>query len=105
MMIMGIGWLLFSQVESTENVPFLRDLPFHLLPDFMQPIVSPLMFYAVYMVIALGQGLGGLAPAHDHAQQLVQPQARDGYGMVELQQQARRSGADPRNRMGDRPSP
>ena len=62
MMIMGIGWLLFSQVESTENVPFLRDLPFHLLPDFMQPIVSPLMFYAVYMVIALGQGLGGWLP-------------------------------------------
>ena len=62
MTVMGIGWLLFSQVESTENVPFLRDLPFHLLPDFMQPIVSPLMFYAVYMVIALGQGLGGWLP-------------------------------------------
>ena len=62
MTIMGIGWLLFSQVESTENVPFLRDLPFHLLPDFMHPIVSPLMFYAVYMVIALGQGLGGWLP-------------------------------------------
>ena len=59
---MGIGWLLFSQVESTENVPVLRDLPFHLLPDFMQPIVSPLMFYAVYMVIALGQGIGGWLP-------------------------------------------
>ena len=62
MTIMGIGWLLFSQVESTENVPVLRDLPFHLLPDFMQPIVSPLMFYAVYMVIALGQGIGGWLP-------------------------------------------
>ena len=62
MTIMGVGWLLFSQVKSTENVPFLRDLPFHLLPDFMQPIVSPLMFYAVYMVIALGQGLGGWLP-------------------------------------------
>ncbi len=62
MMIMGVGWMLFSQVESTENVPILRDLPFHLLPDFMQPIVPPLMFYGVYMVIALGQGIGGWLP-------------------------------------------
>ena len=62
MIIMGIGWLLFSQVESTENVPYLRDWPFHLLPGFMQLVVAPLTFYAVYMLIALGQGLGSWLP-------------------------------------------
>ena len=62
MTIMGIGWLLLSQIEDTKDVPYLRDLPFHLLPDFMQPITAPLTFYAVYMLIALGQGLGSWLP-------------------------------------------
>ena len=29
MTIMGIGWLLFSQVRDTKDVPVLRDMPFH----------------------------------------------------------------------------
>ena len=62
MSIMGIGWMLFSRIEDTKDVPYLRDLPFHLLPDFMQPITAPLTFYAVYVFIALGQGIGSWLP-------------------------------------------
>ena len=62
MTIMGVGWLLFSLVQDTKDVPFLRSLPFHLLPDFMQTLVPAITFYAVYMVIALGQGLGSWLP-------------------------------------------
>ena len=62
MTIMGIGWLLFSQVRDTKDVPVLRDMPFHVLPDFMQAMIPPLTFYAVYMLIALGQGLGSWLP-------------------------------------------
>ena len=62
MAIMGVGWLLFSQVRDTKDVPILRDLPFHALPDFMQAMIPPLTFYAVYILIALGQGLGSWLP-------------------------------------------
>ena len=62
MTIMGIGWLLFSQVRDTKDVPVLRDMPFHVFPDFMQALIPPLTFYAVYMLIALGQGLGSWLP-------------------------------------------
>ena len=62
MTIMGIGWLLFSLVQDTKDVPVLRDMPFHVLPAFMQPLIPPLTFYAVYMLIALGQGLGSWLP-------------------------------------------
>ena len=62
MAIMGVGWLLFSLVQDTKDVPFLRDLPFHTLPDFMQVLVPPITFYLVYMLIALGQGIGSWLP-------------------------------------------
>ena len=62
MTIMGFGWLLFSLVQDTKDVPILRDMPFHVLPDFTQAIIPPLTFYAVYMLIALGQGLGSWLP-------------------------------------------
>ena len=62
MIIMGLGWLLFSQVRETSDVPYVRDLPLHVLPDFMQPLVPPLIFYGVYMLIAFGQGIGSWLP-------------------------------------------
>ncbi len=62
MAIMGVGWLLFSLVQDTKDVPLLRDLPFHTLPDFMQVLIPPLTFYLVYMFIALGQGIGSWLP-------------------------------------------
>ena len=57
--ILGVGFLLFSQVRDARDIPVLRDLPFHLLPDFMQVIQPALMFYFVFMIMALGQGLSG----------------------------------------------
>ena len=57
--ILGCGFLLFSQVRDTKDIPILRDLPFHLLPDFMQVVEPALMFYFVFMIMALGQGLSG----------------------------------------------
>ena len=57
--ILGCGFLLFSQVRDARDIPVLRDLPFHLLPDFMQVIQPALMFYFVFMIMALGQGLSG----------------------------------------------
>lgn len=57
--ILGVGFLLFSQVRDSRDLPVLRDLPFHLLPDFMQVIQPALMFYFVFMIMALGQGLSG----------------------------------------------
>ncbi len=62
MSIMGIGWLLFSQIREVKDIPYIRDLPFHLLPEFMHPVVPPLAFYAVYVLIALGTGLGSWLP-------------------------------------------
>lgn len=57
--ILGVGFLLFSQVRDARDIPVLRDLPFHLLPDFMQVVHPALMFYFVFMIMALGQGLSG----------------------------------------------
>ena len=62
MAIMGVGWILFSLVQDTKDVPLLRDLPYHTLPDFMQVLVPPITFYLVYMLIALGQGIGSWLP-------------------------------------------
>ena len=62
MAIMGVGWLLFSLVQDTKDVPYLRDLPFDALPDFMQVLIPPITFYLVYMLIALGQGIGSWLP-------------------------------------------
>ena len=57
--VLGLGFLLFSQVRDTRDIPIVQDLPFELLPAFMQVIVPALMFYLVYMVMALGQGFSG----------------------------------------------
>ena len=57
--ILGFGFLLMSQVRDTKDIPFVRGLPFHLLPEFMQIIQPALMFYLVFMIMALGQGLSG----------------------------------------------
>ncbi|MDE2687426.1 MAG: MFS transporter [Chloroflexota bacterium] len=57
--ILGLGFLLFSQVRDTKDIPVVRDLPFELLPGFMHIIVPALMFYIVFMIMALGQGLSG----------------------------------------------
>ena len=57
--VLGVGFLLFSQVRDSRDIPIVRDLPFDLLPAFMQVIVPALMFYLVYMVMALGQGFSG----------------------------------------------
>ena len=62
MTIMGVGWILFSQVRDASDVPILRDIPIDALPAFLQPVVPPLAFYAVYLIIALGQGLGSWLP-------------------------------------------
>ncbi len=62
MSIMGIGWILFSQVQDSKDVPILRDIPIDALPGFLQPIVPPLTFYAIYVLIALGQGVGSWLP-------------------------------------------
>ena len=48
MTIMGIGWILFSQIQNISVFGWVfRDL---------------WMFYLVYMIIALGQGLGSWLP-------------------------------------------
>ncbi len=57
--ILGVGFLLMSQVRDTKDVPFARGLPFHLLPEFMLIVQPALMFYLVFMIMALGQGLSG----------------------------------------------
>lgn len=57
--ILGVGFLLLSQVRDTKDIPILRDLPFDLLPYFLQVLVPALMFYVVFMIMALGQGLSG----------------------------------------------
>ena len=57
--ILGVGFLLFSQVRDTKDIPIVQDLPFELLPAFMQVVVPAMMFYLVYMVMALGQGFSG----------------------------------------------
>ena len=57
--ILGFGFLLFSQVRDSKDIPIVRDLPFDLLPDFMHLAVPALMFYIVFMIMALGQGLSG----------------------------------------------
>ena len=57
--VLGVGFLLFSQVRDTRDIPIVRDLPFELMPAFMQVVVPALMFYLVYMVMALGQGFSG----------------------------------------------
>ena len=57
--ILGVGFLLMSQVRDTKDIPVLRDLPFELLPDFMRIVEPALMFYLVFMIMALGQGLSG----------------------------------------------
>ena len=57
--VLGLGFLLFSQVRDARDIPIVRDLPFELLPAFMHVIVPALMFYIVYMVMALGQGFSG----------------------------------------------
>ena len=62
MAIMGFGWILFSQVQDSKDVPILRDIPIDSLPAFVQPVIPPLTFYAIYIIIALGQGLGSWLP-------------------------------------------
>ena len=62
MVIMGFGWILFSQVQDSKDVPILRDIPIDSLPAFVQPVIPPLTFYAIYIIIALGQGLGSWLP-------------------------------------------
>ena len=62
MTIMGFGWILFSQVRDARDVPILRDIPIDSLPGFLQPVIPPLTFYAIYIIIALGQGLGSWLP-------------------------------------------
>ena len=57
--ILGVGFLLFSQVRDSKDIPVIRDLPFELLPDFMRVVEPALMFYLVFMVMALGQGFAG----------------------------------------------
>ena len=57
--VLGVGFLLFSQVRDTRDIPIVKDLPFELMPAFMQVVVPALMFYLVYMVMALGQGFSG----------------------------------------------
>ena len=57
--ILGVGFLLMSQVRDSKDIPVVRDLPFELLPDFMRVVEPALMFYLVFMVMALGQGLSG----------------------------------------------
>lgn len=57
--ILGAGFLLFSQVRDSKDIPIVRDLPFDLLPEFMRIIEPALMFYLVFMVMALGQGFSG----------------------------------------------
>ena len=62
MAIMGVGWIFFSQVQDTKDVPILRELPWDIMPHFVQEIVPPLTFYFVYVLIALGQGIGSWLP-------------------------------------------
>ena len=50
-----------------------------------------------------GPGARKLAPAHDYAEQLVQPSKSDGYGSFELNEQGRHAHHDSSHRMGDRP--
>ena len=57
--VLGVGFLLFSQVRDTRDIPIVKDLPFELMPAFMQVVVPALMFYLVYMIMALGQGFSG----------------------------------------------
>ena len=57
--ILGLGFLLFSQVRDSKDIPVIRDLPFDLLPDFMRVVEPALMFYLVFMIMALGQGFSG----------------------------------------------
>ena len=57
--ILGVGFLLMSQVRDSKDIPIVRDLPFELLPDFVRIVEPALMFYLVFMVMALGQGLSG----------------------------------------------
>ena len=57
--ILGVGFLLFSQVRDSKDIPIIRDLPFELLPEFARIVEPALMFYLVFMVMALGQGLSG----------------------------------------------
>ena len=62
MAIMGVGWILFSFIRDASDVPILRDIPIDSLPGFLQPVIPPLTFYAVYVIIALGQGIGSWLP-------------------------------------------
>ncbi len=62
MVIMGFGWILFSQVRDAKDVPILRDIPVDSLPALIQPVIPPLTFYVIYLIIALGQGLGSWLP-------------------------------------------
>ena len=57
--ILGVGFLLFSQVRDSKDIPIIRDLPFELLPEFARIVEPALMFYLVFMIMALGQGLSG----------------------------------------------
>ena len=59
MSILGVGFLLLSQVRDSKDIPIVRDLPFELLPDFARVVEPALMFYLVFMIMALGQGLSG----------------------------------------------
>ena len=57
--ILGVGFLLMSQVRDSKDIPIVRDLPFEILPDFVRIVEPALMFYLVFMIMALGQGLSG----------------------------------------------
>lgn len=57
--ILGVGFLLFSQVRDSKDIPIIKDLPFELLPEFARIVEPALMFYLVFMIMALGQGLSG----------------------------------------------
>jgi MFS family permease len=57
--ILGVGFLLMSQVRDSKDIPVVRDLPFELLPDFLRVLEPALMFYLVFLIMALGQGFSG----------------------------------------------
>lgn len=57
--ILGVGFLLMSQVRDSKDIPIVQDLPFEILPEFARIVEPALMFYLVFMIMALGQGLSG----------------------------------------------
>ena len=98
--ILGVGFLLMSQVRDTKDIPVLRDLPFELLPDFMRIIEPALMFYLVFIDNGPGAGLERLAHDEHNAEQLVHAAQGEGDGLLQRDRTARRAGADSGYRLG-----